>query len=108
MVRKSQLKEIIRYIVRETLGTMQQSMASPSDIEATMAATDVSTAPSASASAAEKAKIERDRRKAIQKKLRATQKAQKLDADKHKAEDKQWKIKKKAYDKTQRDLKMSL
>lgn len=107
MVRKSQLKEIVRFIVQETLGTMQ-SISAPSDVDATLAATDALTAPTPAASAAEKAKQERELRKATQTKLRATQKAAKLDHDKHRAEDKQWKIKKKAYDKTQRDLKMSL
>jgi len=105
-MRKSELKKLVRIIVKETFDAL--SMASPSDVDSTMAATDVAAAPTASASAAEKAKQEREFRKTIQKKLRATQKAKKLDIDKHKAEDKQFKIKKKAYDKTERDLKMSL
>lgn len=107
MIKKSQLQELVRSIVKETIDTMS-SMTDPTAMGTALAATDVASAPTASAQAAAKAKAEREQRKASQMKLRALQKAQKLDTDKHKAEDKQFKIKKKAYGKQERDLKMSL
>lgn len=104
-MKQSQLKELVRVIVKETMDSMG-SLTDPTTMGTALAATDVAAAPTASAQAA--AKAERDMRKSTQAKLRATQKAEKLDTDKHKAEDKQFKIKKKAYNKQVRDLKLSL
>lgn len=106
-MKRSQLKELVQVIVKETMDSMG-SLTDPTTMGTALAATDVAAAPTASAQAAAKAKAERDMRKSTQAKLRATQKAEKLDNDKHKAEDKQFKIKKKAYNKQVRDLKMSL
>ena len=105
-MRKSELKQLVRLIVKEAFDAM--SMSSPSDVDSTMASIDTTIAPTASADAAAKAKQERELRKATQMKLRASQKAKKLDTDKHKAEEKQWKIKKKAYDTAERGLKRGL
>ena len=106
-MKRSQLKELVQSIVNETMDAMS-SMADPTAMGATMAATDVAAAPTASAQAASQAKMERDMRKATQTKLKATQKAEKLDVDKHKAEDKQFKLKKMGYKKATNDLKRSL
>lgn len=105
-MRKSQFNKLIKCLVREVVSSLD--MTSPSDADAALAAANVAASPTASADAATKAKMQRDVRKNSQLKLRAIQKSEKLEKDAHKAEDKQWKIKQKAYRKQQSDLKREL
>lgn len=105
-MKKSQLNELVKCLVREVMSSLD--MSSPLEADVALASADAMTSPTASADAAARAKMERDTRKNSQLKLRSIQKAEKLDKDKHKAEDKQWKIKQRAYRKQQSDLKRGL
>ena len=114
VIKRSQLQELLRGLVKNVLtelgsmGASVQLLNDPVGIDSTLAAADATNTPTASAKASDIAKAERDQRKSTQLKLRDTQKSEKLAKDKHKAEDKQFRLNKIAFRKAESDLKRSI
>ena len=97
-VRRSQLRELLRVIVREVITEMDSSSIGDAVSSDPAVGTD---------SPLEKEKLERERKKDNRDNLQQRQKVFKFQRDKKQADDKMWKITKKNAEDSIRDLKRS-
>jgi hypothetical protein len=98
VMRRSQLNELISYLVKETFDSLD-SFGLGTSPEMQQLAGDPITDP------VELQRQELERRKMSRQKLQGLQKIQKIETDKNRADQKTWKLKKRSFDKTIRDLK---
>ena len=97
-IRRSQLRELLRVIVREVITEMDSSSIGDAVSSDTAVRTD---------SPLEKEKLERERKKDNRDNLQQQQKVFKFQRDKKQADDKMWKITRKNAEDRIRDLKRS-
>jgi hypothetical protein len=93
-MKESQFKQLVRFMVKEAMDVFNTDPLAQGALGTGQELDPIA-----------QQKMERDQRKMNRQKLQATQKVQKLEADKHKAETKTWKLKKRSFDKSVRDLK---
>lgn len=97
LMHRSQLNELLSFVVKETMNSLDAL--STGDPSMQQLAGDPITDP------VELQRQELERRKLNRQKLQGLQKVQKIETDKNKADQKTWKLKKRSFDKTIRDLK---